>query len=582
MSDRPDSPKIDKPKLSDWISKYFSPDEIQELCQELNIPFDEIKRASHKTTVIELVEYCERHGRMPDLVKYGKEHRPNVPSPDNVPLKPPTTEAPPLELPKEKKLHLPFTNREDEIRLVMATNAPAYYLLDAPAGYGKTELLYELKRRFTDEGWDSAYVLIEEPDSISEVTNRIYRELDLPTPIRNIPNLPAGTALGSAILERWNYAHQRQNSKVGVVLLLDLDKRPSLPFVETLLNEFIPRVHKTLQGSTFFTQTHNRFRVIITGRYLAARNVVRTAKVPLTIRQLSPFDYKVIRDSTGKHLDNFVETTMEQLSAHLVYLTGGHPGCIAQILHSYRHVLADPDLFLDLAQQETWTTIIRDYVNEVKDGIDRQNGSLFHVLDRLTVFRHIDHAILKKVFQADAAVQPNDPYDLADTLTATYLLAWNGRFLQDGITRRLLAIRLRQEMPAEFQTRCREAMQLCAERIEERNVQRPEIWIIEYLFLALQQHAHLLHSLQERQRIEQYFLEVPLREAIELFLVKREVPPEDWRFEINTLSQTMEGDWEFRFTVNYYLRAESYDEKPFGRLQQQLQAYYRELQKNRR
>jgi DNA repair exonuclease SbcCD ATPase subunit len=49
-----------------------------------------------------------------------------------------------------------FINREDELGLILSSSAPAYYFLDGPPGYGKTTLLKELARRFTERNWQCA------------------------------------------------------------------------------------------------------------------------------------------------------------------------------------------------------------------------------------------------------------------------------------------------------------------------------------------------------------------------------------------------------------------------------------------
>ncbi len=47
--------------------------------------------------------------------------------------------------------------------------------------------------------------------------------------------------------------------------------------------------------------------------------------------------------------------------------------------------------------------------------------------------------------------------------------------------------------------------------------------------------------------------------------------------ELEALVYEVDRDWELRFTVNYYLRDESYTEKPFTELKNKILAY----QKNR-
>ncbi|HEY7414285.1 MAG TPA: trypsin-like peptidase domain-containing protein, partial [Ktedonobacteraceae bacterium] len=60
--------------------------------------------------------------------------------------------------------YVPFTNRQDEIKLITSSLAPAYYLLDAPAGYGKSKLLQELQKRLYEQKWFSVYLVLDSPN----------------------------------------------------------------------------------------------------------------------------------------------------------------------------------------------------------------------------------------------------------------------------------------------------------------------------------------------------------------------------------------------------------------------------------
>ncbi len=67
----------------------------------------------------------------------------------------------------DKKVELPpvhrinFVNREDERKEACCSYAPPYILFDAPAGYGKTELLKAIEQRYFRDGWFCIYVQIK-------------------------------------------------------------------------------------------------------------------------------------------------------------------------------------------------------------------------------------------------------------------------------------------------------------------------------------------------------------------------------------------------------------------------------------
>lgn len=468
---------------------------------------------------------------------------------------------------------IPFANREDEIRLILSSFAPAYYLLDAPAGYGKTELLKELEQRFKELGWDCAYVSVDERSTLADLVTALAENLEV-SPLLD-QSLPLRLRLGSALHRQWRDIAREGTTKEGLTLLIDIEKRPSLSVVKKLLQELIPAIHENLHILEFFSGRgrHNHFRVILAGRYLAASPEIKAITLPLTDLRLSPFDHDVIRDSAREYLIGQNEQSINQLSAHLFYLTAGHPGCMAQILKMYEEIGLAPDPFLENFGEAIWRDIVRKFVEEVRDGILTNSRELHKVFNQLSVFRYVDYVVLKQILDNDVSVA-KDEFDLADKLTATYLFDWKGRFLRDDITRRLLAIGLRHERPQEFSELCRQAQEICAKRLRQSNVQRPEMWMIEYLFQSLQQHANVILDPAQRLFIRDTFLNEDVSKALRMLVDDRNIPPENRREEQNALTQAMEEDWEFRFTVNYYLRKDQYTNEPFSQLQQQIALFF--------
>jgi hypothetical protein len=189
-------------------------------------------------------------------------------------------------------------------------------------------------------------------------------------------------------------------------------------------------------------------------------------------------------------------------------------------------------------------------------------------LDDLSVFRYLDYGLLQRLISGDTPLIQGyaSEYELADKLTGTYLLDWKGRLLRDDTTRRLLAIRLRQEVGTEaFSARCRQAQTLCADHLREPTIQMPEMWAIEFMFQALQQYAGAIQTHQTRAEIRQGFFGEAVQEALQLLVDSR-----DARVEQSALKRALETDWEFRFTVNYFLRQDQYDDKPYRELQRRI------------
>lgn len=58
---------MEKVKRKEFIDKHFSFAEIEELCFDLDLPYEDIKQDTKNNTILKLIDYCERHGRTVDL-----------------------------------------------------------------------------------------------------------------------------------------------------------------------------------------------------------------------------------------------------------------------------------------------------------------------------------------------------------------------------------------------------------------------------------------------------------------------------------------------------------------------------------
>lgn len=66
------------PTLLSLLATNFNAGEINELCFELNISYEDLGESGHRNKVRELITYCTRHGRLPQLVIKAKEKRPHI------------------------------------------------------------------------------------------------------------------------------------------------------------------------------------------------------------------------------------------------------------------------------------------------------------------------------------------------------------------------------------------------------------------------------------------------------------------------------------------------------------------------
>lgn len=502
------------------------------------------------------------------LFDYGKERLLETRQPDLA------EQIAKLQAPEPKPVpppHVPFINREDELKQILSSFASPYHLVDAPAGYGKTSLLKELRRRFEEQNWISVYVSVQEHRSLPDVAQALAAQLGVSLTL-DPDARRLGLNLGRAIVQQHgdDFAQKGVDSRRGVILFIDVDKRPwtsLLPTVDALFVDFIPGVEYSLRSLDFFKESHNPFRVVFAGRYLAGKTPP-TSPLPLTILKLTPFNYEVVRDSARVYLSD--QRGVGQLAAHLMHYTAGHPGCMARVLELYQERGYPPDEFFRYSAEEIWENIVWPEADAVHNDIRR---GLRRIFDDLSILRCLEYGVLRRLLKEAAFPEYKNEFDLADELTGTYLMDWKGRLLRDDITRRLLVIRLLQEIgPQSFAKHCQRAQTICIEHLQDPSAQMPEMWTIEFLFQSLQQHAEDIQDCQKRMEIRQNFLGEVVPQALRLLVDGRKA-----REEQHAVKRAMEADWEVQFTVNYFLREGEYNDEPYRELSQRIDDFFRSI-----
>ncbi|MGH9850196.1 MAG: AAA family ATPase [Blastocatellia bacterium] len=464
---------------------------------------------------------------------------------------------------------VPFTNREDEIRGILSSTAPAYHLLYGPMGYGKTELLKRLDQRFREQKWYCAFVTLDENSSGKDLADSLAEQFEIP--ISTLSGIQLSWQIGGGLKQMWEGAIKKDARKEGLVLLIDLEKVPSMDVLYELIETYIPNMERSLRVLVDFYSKHNRFRVIIAGRNLGTHLKAEHHRLPLNLLKLSPFDYDVIRGTATEYLPDDNQTDIDQLSAHLFFLTGGHPGCMAHTLEMYKDKGMPPDVFLEHYGSAIWRSVVRDCIESTLNEIPSGHEYLRELLERASVFRFLDYRTLREL---NEGLLPKglDEYYLADALTTRYLLEWKGRFLKDEITRRLLTVKLRNEAPHEFPKRCEQVIEICKDRLRLSNVNSPETWTIEVLYQSLQCRALHVQEPEQRSKMRDAFPRQILG-ALEIFY-DRKVFGKNMRSEKEALMQAIREDWEFQFTVNYYLRDDNYNEEPYKKMVQQIDTFF--------
>jgi len=472
---------------------------------------------------------------------------------------------------------IPFTNREDELRRLLDSFAPPYTLIDAPARYGKTQLLKRLNESFNNDGWLSAYVQVGRNTSLDKLIQGLGQTLDLKLDETQSCIKRLGSALTQ--LPNWSIAESSESlkdSKKGIVLLIDFEGRPTLTLVRDVIHDLIPVTQNYLSTLPYFQGAN--FRVVIAGRYLAACDETKTGPILFSEPYLlQPFSYKVICDTMQKFHKtmNRTKNVIEQLAAHLLHITGGHPGCIAQALQLYDG--SPPDEFIMDFGDKIQGEIVSRVTDAVLLELPPQFSHLQNImLNRLCVFRYLDSSLLNIILEECEVPGITKGYELGDELVSTYLFTRKKTIIRDDVVRRLLVIRLREELsgekrPQDFSDLCLQAQEMYVSRMRDGKRQ-PELWAIEYLFQFLQQHASNVQHKDLRQKLREDFFNVAVPRILKDFVSEPDLTNQDRR---NLLLETLRDDWEFQFVVNYYLRILQYDNTPYQELQRKIMNFFK-------
>ncbi|MEH2113403.1 hypothetical protein [Nostoc sp.] len=470
---------------------------------------------------------------------------------------------------------IPFTNRDAAINEITATNSPPYRLVTAPEGYGKTEFLKQIQGRFQELQWCCAYASISSYESIEDLEKRLASSLKLTIPEGH--KLSWEERLGSLLHRNW--ARWQAQDKKGIVLLIDLDgSAPQKQRLNELFNDFRDfawKIEKCLKELLFFKENSRRLRVVIAARCLIDLPLDRIFP-KLT---LSPFNWEVIEDTATKYLNSFKMTSesLALLAGHLQYLTGGHPGGIAEALKVYRGGDYTVNLFLNSYGNQLWEKNLKKCRDQIRESLIKENNHLYESIEKLSIFPILNGTwILKEAVQRFQLPFSDDIFKLNAELTKTSIFTRDKTIIKDGMTRRLLVIGLlRESSPDNFQSLCSEAAQICWEYIHElkskNNSAFAGTWSMQYFFQSLQKHAGFINcgpnSLAYRQELRQDFFEKTVEETLGIF---RNTDREQFHEFIYTLKSEVENDSEFRFVVNYYLHNDEYNDTPYRYLIQKL------------
>lgn len=463
-----------------------------------------------------------------------------------------------------------FINRSREldevIKQIQGPMLSRYWIVDAPAGFGKTVFLKELDRRHKKKGWISIFV--EPPRTevvdITFLANQVLSEFGAEERVKETDSTEyMGEKVARNILE----VFKNKKKGLGVAIFIDnleiLGKHPKDEYSE--LVSFVDGVFNGLDDGGFFNN-RNRLFIYLAGRYLRQQFPSKDSK--FWDLSLSTFNFKSVQDTVRQFAlecgDILPEENVSRIAAYLMYATEGHPGCMAKILNDFANESFAVRSIVNKSPDEIQERIVLPEVKQIWDGIS--DNYLISVLETLSVFRKYRYWLLDELIDADEIVFAEDAHSLARKLQRTYLLDWKDGFLQDSISRRLLALRLRHRDREKFNRLCSLGVEIHQKRL--LNSRHMEELAIEQFYLEVQQ-DYYVNGLGGSELLEK------MKQRInDIMAEMKEASNSDFPYIHSRFRENLKEDWELRFVCNYFMSEESYNAISYNELIQEVDSYH--------
>jgi len=484
-----------------------------------------------------------------------------------------------------------FVNRENEILyLGDPKSMVTRFAIHAPAGFGKTWLLKKLQEKFSSPSqwlpspWLVSYAKWTPNKTLYEFSNELLSSFNSTLSINNdiVPSSEIPLQLAQIYKQEWNERYTKSSGIVIMIdcenLITDADQKTFFELISVWLESFAQEI----QGLKVFSSESNLFRIFIAGRFF--RDEIRSflSSYQFRIHTLGTLE-EALEQSVRGYLADIKSEWQVELWTNLYHLTGGHPGCFSKILKWYWiQNKPNPSFFFEKRSSEI-RKIVTDEVNSILDDFPIETKQL---LLALCPFRAMSYEILDDILASPDKILKwdKDVLLLQDHLTYTSLVQVDKYgILRDGISRRIMTLKQRysQDNGISYPSKCLQARNIYQHRLQDPSEQQlAHFWAIEYLYLTLHASEETVKTKKERdslrtsfwgpsENIELLHPNTILHECLNMLTNHR-----DGRRVIRLLQRALNDDWDFQFTLNYYLREDRYDYKWFSLLQSKIQNYF--------
>ncbi len=374
---------------------------------------------------------------------------------------------------------LQFTNREQELKDFCIDSHDTFYrIIHAPAGFGKTRLLREMKSRYQKMDWACLEIELPSEQKISQETlqKHIWEALSQEPPER--ANISV------------NLASWCNKQRKDVVFFLDDVHKLDLEALRWLWKDLIHGIVKRV-GSDF----PHTIRWFFFVRYMAGDVLIAKEDaedfVSLEPDSLSPFSLDVVKKTVAALAYDVLQRRwdpkrVQNLASYTAYATGGHPAAMAEILLEW----ADTD-FTELVEtyfedeKRVWGTI-KKLIDEAITQASLEE-ELLDTFRKLSVFRRLHYDLIDHLVEQGLLSWSEDGFFLIEQLTEQHLITHDhSGFYVDSITRQALLLQLRYEHRDDFLKLCQAGIDFYSSRYNLPTEQRGRQMFMERLYQMAQ------------------------------------------------------------------------------------------------
>ena len=476
-----------------------------------------------------------------------------------------------------EEIDLVNRNREQEM-FSNPFRCPFYLFLHALKGFGKTKFLLTMKRQLRENecicihiDFSRAYLYF----SIREIANHFSRELGGPSsPPGNVlfPQNPSGNVLSpqdaGLIISRSliQAINNHQNQRPGrVFILLDSIEFLDQTLSKQFFDQFLAKIQEVLSvdGISLYT--------ICAGAY-AYHSKKFSLNFEFVPKSLALLDFAEVRGMVesfaAKRNLGGSHTFKQNFAACLMFFTGGHPKCIIDTLEEHY-----PNPTFINASQNFCYERLRPVIDNLRAQIPPRTQVLIAQLCIVRIWDKVWYTDFLNKLIDNKFVCYNSINQIEWVLQQTQLMSLTeeGKSQRETIFR-LFTMMLREEKHERFKNLINRAKHIYREYLQQAT-HRAHSVAVEALYQELQSAYYQSNQTsQARQDLfNEFFKPDGILQQYLMILLQQNRTCGTLR-NFRTILQT--PDWEFKFTLNFFLRmGTDYTDGPYRKLLEEVDTF---------